>query len=774
MATKKSFPFKDVAGYEVIRDGQGYSVKETKPGDIIVKTISRSGFAGAPITSGKMSVSEEIKKESMPSFISAAPVATKKLDVASNYLRDRIQRIRTQQLRDEITPKNQAEIFALSGAKSIVDNLKDVRDTPQTAELIYSQVKGIRTVSDLKEFAKNIETGIRQEGASFGQVLKESPGEAVAVVGTNVLIFKGSSKALKALSTVKDVAYTKLLDPKYLGNLKTGTPLNVLLKLRKGGGTIKVNVTKIATISDKLKGGRITKATIRKGGAIINYKRKGIRYQRIKLKPVKRIPTVSLRKQAKLSGKAVLPVSAQQNALLSLLRRTRKIKKPIGDIKLSKANKKLLKKLDKGKQLTNNEFMRLEKAISRAGSKGLLERAFFADPKGRLRLSRLGVSQKEATFLDYLSGDIRFRKGKPQVLVFPKQLTAKAPPKIQKILNKIQKGKKLNKFDKTRLLQYQLKPAKRFKPVGFLTPESEITARGLIARKKKIGSVLYKHRRVSIIQAELKKPSRKLNRLIKKSQTGRLTNKEIKRLKRLYKKETGFKLNSAYLRKGKYYPLSRRLLSGSLYGLSKIKGAKRIKYYGRIKYRTPGRPPISTYKRGYTGGGKKFIPYKLPPGRPPTYKPPIIIKRRPIIPKKPKKPLKMYPSKYLTKKESSRKIQAFNVYGRAGKRYIKLNKLPLTRKDALSRGSYAIDHSTAKTVKVIPAGAYRKLGNIKAKENRYFKKLNKKFRGYKIRKGSKYKLKNKYIERKRYGIDTRGEVKGLTLARLAKKMGYRK
>lgn len=58
-----------------------------------------------------------------------------------------------------------------------------------------------------------------------------------------------------------------------------------------------------------------------------------------------------------------------------------------------------------------------------------LERELFATPPfkeiGFVRVSRLGLEQKEATLLDIIGGDFTFKKTKPQIIVFPKEVVGR-------------------------------------------------------------------------------------------------------------------------------------------------------------------------------------------------------------------------------------------------------------------------------------------------------------------------------------------------------------
>ena len=110
------------------------------------------------------------------------------------------------------------------------------------------------------------------------------------------------------------------------------------------------------------------------------------------------------------------------------------------------------------------------------------------------------------------------------------------------------------------------------------------------------------------------------------------------------------------------------------------------------------------------------------------------------------------------------------VYGKYKGKFLRLNKLPLTKQDALSRGSYAIDRTTSKMFKLAPVSRVEKFGLLQKRERGYYTKAGYKFREYVINKGKKYNVLLKKVEKRRYGIDTLGEKKGLTLARYLKRL----
>ncbi len=137
--------------------------------------------------------------------------------------------------------------------------------------------------------------------------------------------------------------------------------------------------------------------------------------------------------------------------------------------------------------------------------------------------------------------------------------------------------------------------------------------------------------------------------------------------------------------------------------------------------------------------------------------------------------IKVEQRKRISRKVPSKKdFLVYDVLGKSGKKFVKLSKKPLTKVDALARGSFAIDRSTARTFKIIPRGRSQKPGRILKREKGYYDKNKQKFRGFQVRKGKKKILQQTKIERKgKPLIDTRGEKRGLTLAKLIKKNKYK-
>ena len=176
------------------------------------------------------------------------------------------------------------------------------------------------------------------------------------------------------------------------------------------------------------------------------------------------------------------------------------------DIKVAPPVSKITEPLSKQVKIAGTE---VDKAVSAQTSFpfGKLERTFFADPKGRLRISRLGLEgQKEASILDILSGeDIAFRQGRRQALIFERAMVEKFPLELKGVERTLRGGGALSPSQIRKLTKFQEIPSGKFKPIGFVSKEPEITlpAGEIVLRKGKKGVTLIKGRRVELLEAEI-------------------------------------------------------------------------------------------------------------------------------------------------------------------------------------------------------------------------------------------------------------------------------
>lgn len=393
---------------------------------------------------------------------------------------------------------------------------------------------------------KKIPSAIVEGGEKFGQLLRVSPTTAFVKLGTEVYLIKGMGKLQRITGKVSSPIATKL-NPKFRG-LKKGV---ITIPSQQTGKTLKIKISG----------------------------------------PVSKIKE-SLKQQAQLAGKRVTAVSAQADRLVNLIKTKRIIRKPIpGEATLTTQTKKLLNKFDTGK-LSKKELILLDKRIKieTKGQGNILERSFFADPRGRMRPSRLGLKQKEASLLDYLSGDISFKTPKPQILIFEDIKIQSFPKSLSKVAQKLKTNKPLTVSESNKLINFQTKVSGKFKPIGALSKEPEITlAPGEIVKKVKTSAVtIINGRRVPIIRAKVIKASPTTKKLLKKSKAGTITQKEIQKLTKNLEKETGFKSTVSR---------STRIIPRGRIPISIPKPKKTEKRKPKRKIRKPVRPKPKIPKR---------------------------------------------------------------------------------------------------------------------------------------------------------------------------------
>ncbi|HUW43425.1 MAG TPA: hypothetical protein VMV95_00475, partial [Bacillota bacterium] len=164
----------------------------------------------------------------------------------------------------------------------------------------------------------------------------------------------------------------------------------------------------------------------------------------------------------------------------------------------------------------------------------------------------------------------------------------------------------------------------------------------------------------------------------------------------------------------------------------------------------------------------KYLPI-APPTKYPTKQPIPSLKFIPPVYKKPPEPYKIpvrFPRLKTEKKriDKIRRPQGYYAYGKPirQKKYVRLNKQPLTKIQALSLGSHLADTSLSRTFKIEKTSKAPKPSTLKFPPN-YFLDNQRKFRGYQLKKGKKIPMKDKYIERNPFLLDTRQEVQKIGL-----------
>ncbi len=663
--------------------------------------------------------------------------------------------LRTKKLRGTITKTEEAKLLLYTAGQIPTTLAKELIGIPET---IYNIAKN---PSVLKKIPGELSRG----GKEFGEILRTSPGEGLILAGGEFLKIVATGGALSRLSKTSSSTLTKL-NPKYVGESKVGQTLEI----KTGGG------------------------------------------KTIDLKVVGKIPKEKLSSQVSKAGKTIkLAISSQADNLLGIIQKYKgmKIRKPIpGEANFNKATKVLLAQFDKG-IISKKNLLKLNEAIKGQGAKGLLERAFFADPSGKIRPSRLGViKDKKGSVLDYLAEDITFRKAKPQILLFENVKIQALPKALKSVGNKLKKGLVLTKKETDNLLKYQLKKSGKFKGVGFLSGESEIIlAPGeILKRVKKVGVTIANGKRIPIVKAEVFKPTGKIKNLITQAKKGTLSKAKLKQLEKELKKATGFNYGLSSVKKvaGKY--ISVKKIGADI--LSKISRGKKETI--KITTTEPTKYKPVTHKDPWKSKPKPKAPSKPKPKAPSKPKPPSKkpvskptyrrTKRiRAISLKKPYKPVSKKPYKPVSKKpykpvkaiitpkpktkkpikiKPKRKIQAYNVYARPLKKkkgdkkpkLMKVNKVPLSKARAKNLRNYITDTSLARTSRIKPTKGTPKKPRLKVPSG-YAKKTKNKFRTHRIVKGKRRPLpKGKVIEKRKRLLDTRQEKKQITLAKRVKQI----
>jgi len=437
--------------------------------------------------------------------------------------------------------------------------------------------------------------------------------------------------------------------------------------------------------------------------------------------------------------------------------------------------------LGKSGPLTTAQADLLVKNILNRNPKLKLERWLYATPweirtgKAQVRVSRLALKAEEGTILDLLRGRATLKSSKPQIFVLPKQ-------KIFKAGTKLTKSKTI--------------PTKKGFVIPNFTSELEVVlGKGyIISRGKRLGVTLISGEKVPIIELKLtrltpqlrkeinslNKLKDKLNKIKNKSQRQKLINeidkKEISLNSKL-KKKTGFDYFSRRPTR-KVYPLKKKIISRAtkLKKVTRTNGRKTLKRTTprrkSPKPRSPKKPsprsPGRTIKRKTgTKSPSKVVRRTTPrsPGR--------TTRRSPRSPRTKVKNIRKPSSKIKKTTKKTKKPEGYNVYVKSGGKFYKANKKPLSDFQAKDRAAYIVDHSTSATAKIIPLSKVKSLGKIRPQEVGARNKI--KARTYKIRKGKKIELYKTIIERRgKPRINTKGEKRGLTAARLIKQLTKKK
>lgn len=620
------------------------------------------------------------------------------------------------------TQTEQAKLLASGFVGGLTDTVIGLVDLPQTLTYLA------RNPREITKIPSNIATA----GANFGYIMTLNPSEGIAYIGGSLVGIKGTNAAIKGISKVGNKVLTRL-NPKFVGDANIGK-------------TLKIKVAPGRTVSVKVVG---------------------------------KIPKQTFAQQINLAGKKVSAISSQADDMFRLLSKKRVVRKPIpGEARFNTATKNLLKKFDAGK-ITRTELSKLDALIKKQRAKGLLERSFFADPSGKIRPSRLGIAQDRAGIMDYLSGDVTFKRAKPQIFLFDDIQVAKFPRNLQSIAKKLKAGRPINRFEANRILEWQLKQSGKFKPLGFVSGESEIVlAPGEILRKvKRVGVTLVNGKKVPIWKVEVFRPKGITKNLLNKLATGKITNAQRLRLKRLLQRQTGINYASSYSPSARYVnvrylgynslgrlsvrlsrtgsgsrvlrsPISRgssfrgsRLSGGSKVSRGSPRSSSRVSRVSRgspLSRASSGRTSRGSSRGGSSGrsyGGSRRVPPKIP--------------------------IRFKTTQGFRPQQLSKTVPTFYVVEKVRGKFKKLYPKPLSLTDARDYAVYSIDNNLSRTAFFIPLGRAKRVVRPPKTIQNYASKNRFKVRPYRIRFGKRRQLVNGFIEKRKYFQDTLGERRSL-------------
>jgi len=643
-------------------------------------------------------------------------------------------------------------------------------------------------------------SGLKQSGLELFALAKISPTRAIARIGGEVVLIVSGGKALKVGGKFTGKVANRL-NP-FLKRVKNGkiivrgAPSEIFMvkgKVRMLKTRVKAPSIKrpFSSVSDFLKGrkpGQFKKFTKDPGLAL-------------KLQTVKSGAT-PLSKQALLAGQEVTAVNAAVDQITSWIKRKKIVRKPIpGEVDFPVKIKGLLKKFDSGKKLTTREFAQtnlwLQKNV--APNITLLERSLYLDPASGLRVSRLGIqAAKDATLRDILKGNFRLwnKAGKPQILVFENAKVAKLPKSLSVVKRKLIAGKKLSVAETNKLIEWQVKSGSgKFKPIGSTIYqggiELEVTlAPGeLIKRIKRIGTVVIEGKRVSIVSAEVFKPSKKLLIAMKKANLGKLSKTQVSSLEKSLAKKLGRKIRieTPSLKKVVRRSVRRadasipvlRVKGGRILVARLLGGAKRIigrfgkrKVTKRVKTarKTTTIKPVKRTKTAKRTTKKVKRPVKrVVSKRTNAAKREVRATPRGVRSKAKTKPVaRVRVPKGFTQKTLKKKVNTFYVVEKVRGKLKKLYPKPLKLQHARDLAVYQIDHRLSRTAFFVPLGKNKKVSTPPKSIIGYYSKNKFKVRPYRVKFGKKKVLVNGYIEKRKYIQDLRNEKAQMRNARKKK------
>lgn len=761
--------------------------------------------------------------------------------------------------------KAEASSVGLALAQVGVTNLRgavfiaDVSTSAEARKEIKDVVKLIATDKESRQLAGAV---IKAELNTFANIIKTNPSEAVALIGGEIIIMRGTGTALRIVAKVskKILKKTTTIAGKTVTNsaLLRGALKGVgrtFITIKKGGKVLvnsgkKVlkrtsrsldkSTKKIITKIEKEIGEKLTDAekiilarTIKKSltysaqrkriisdlKRILRKEKDTVRINRLKKKLGFQDPKGLKARRGGVISKAKKRFAKAKKEKSGKIKRSSKKKK---DGKIKKGKHKTIGKIRKEKILDRLVLKEFLKARRKPKLKGITKESLIRNVRKKTTM-KITRKEFEESFKRVLI-EVR-RRGLPtikqpslikggRIPVKKKKVKLKNNRKIPKkkgqqldrlkvifkkdmkkllINNRKKKVKKPSKFVKTkkkgRIPIDEIRDRRRL--LAKLS-KSEIKVEQIIQKitKRYVGSRTPKQKLKDI--ARLKRKVRELKNVRTSKPTTKFILKTIKQTVPFVKRET-IKIKAGgrrllLLRKAKTKPIK---IKKSI----KIKRKPKVKKIKRIKIRgvrgiisisvalASLRGIANAFRKANTVAQKKAVDQAVDQlkgkvtasiqskavAQAEQEKYRRIMRnlnkfkfRRVRIPK----PRPKFGKKQIVKKGVT-KIQGYNVFVKSRGKWKKANRLPLSKKGALDRGAYVVDHSTSASYKITPLTRIKKKGKITAKERGARKKA--KLREFKIKKKRKITTPRRFIERKgRPRINTRGEKRGLSASRILK------
>ena len=166
------------------------------------------------------------------SMVSRAMLPEEGGALALRMLADERRIIITKQLRGiKITAKERAKLVALEVASGVLGLGLAIKQLPLLPQAIGIGIA--KLIKDPKSL-KKVGPSIRKSGANFGQLIRTSPTSALAKIGTEVILLKGTGKFLKVTGSLSKSAVTKI-SPKFRGVKNTPLGIQEIKKVPKVG-----------------------------------------------------------------------------------------------------------------------------------------------------------------------------------------------------------------------------------------------------------------------------------------------------------------------------------------------------------------------------------------------------------------------------------------------------------------------------------------------------------------------------------------------------------